>query len=260
MGVLEEHGDALYDFALSVTGDSGRAVAAVREAVQAALEAYGPKVERPVLLGSVFAVAVRDALPSPLLSADLIAPGPGSPDELQRLARRAALLLDPVQRGCLDLALRQGLEGEALSEALGVAPGLASVSVQAATDQAEHVVGAVLLARVGRDDCAGLADVCLESVGLPAGKLASAVVEHGETCSACGDRRRALVPATTLLANVPPAPVPPELKKTADLHRRSGIVRVLRPAGRAGGLRVPGSPGPAGVAGVAGAVARATAG
>src|SRR5947208_982846 len=190
--ILEDHGDALYDFALSVTGDAERAVAAVREAVPAALEAYGPGVGRALLLGCVFAVAVRDAVPSPPLGADLIEPGPGSPDELQRVARAATLFLDPVQRGCLDLALRQNLEGEALSEALGVAPGLASVSVQAATDQAEHVIGALLLARVGRDDCPGLADAALDAVGMEAEKLAAAVVEHADTCAACGDRRRAL--------------------------------------------------------------------
>ena len=228
--ILEEHGDALYDFALSVTGDAERAVAAVRGAVPGAFESYGPGVGRSFLLGCVFAVAVRDAAPSPPLSADLIEPGPGSPDELQRLARESTILLDPVQRGCLDLALRQGLEGEALSEALGVAPGLASLSVQAATDQAEHVIGAVLLARVGRDDCPGLADVTLEAVDAAAEKLAAAVVEHGETCDACGDRRRALVPVTTLLANVPAVAAPPMLKKSIDPRRRASIVRALRPA------------------------------
>lgn len=258
--ILEEHGDALYDFALSVTGDAERAVAAVREAVPAALEAYGPALERPILFGSVFAVAVRDALPPPPLGADLIEPGPGSADELQRLAPVAALLLDPVQRGCLDLALRQGLGGEALSEALGVAPGLASVSIQAATDQAEHVIGAVLLARVGRDDCVGLSGVALESVGLAAEKLAARVVEHSGSCPACDDRRRALVPVTTLLANVRARTAPPELKRTVDPRRRSGIVRILRPSGRRGGLTVPGSAGPSGVAGLAAATARAEAG
>jgi hypothetical protein len=109
---------------------------------------------------------------------------------------------------------------------------LASVSVQAATDQAEHVIGAVLLARVGRDDCPGLADVSLEAVGMAAEKLAARVVEHGEACPACGDRRRALVPVTTLLAGVPAQPAPPGLKRTSELRRRSGIVRALRPPGR----------------------------
>ncbi len=232
--ILEEHGDALYDFARSVTGDTERAVAAVREAVPAALESYGPGLSRSVLFGSVFAVAVRDAAPPRPLTGDLIDPGSGSPDELQRLARAATLLLDPVQRGCLDLALRHGLEGEALSEALGVAPGLASVSVQAATDQAEHVIGAVLLARVGRDDCVGLADVALESVGVAAEKLAAGVVEHGGGCPACGDRRRAMVPVTTLLAGVPAEPAPADLKKKADPRGRTGLVRTLRPPARRG--------------------------
>jgi hypothetical protein len=232
--LLEQHGAALYDFALSVTGDSERAVAAVQEAVPAALDAYGPGVSRPVLFGSVFAIAVREAVPPPPLGAEVVESGAGSADELQRLARAATLYLEPVQRGCLDLALRQDLEGEALSEALGVAPGLASVSVQTATDQAEHVIGAVLLARVGRDDCPGLAEVTSESVGLPAEKLAARVVEHGGSCSACGDRRRALVPVTTLLANVPAADRPPGLRRAVDPRRRGGV-RALRPPGRPGG-------------------------
>lgn len=230
--ILVAHGDALYDFALSVTGDPERAAAAVREAVPGAVELYGPGVGRARLLGCVFAVAARDAVPPPPLPARLVAPGAGSADELQRLAQAATLLLDPAQRGCLDLALRQGLPGEELSEALGVAPGLASVSVQAATDQAEHVIGAVLLARVARDDCPGLADVTLDAVGVPAEKLAAAVTEHDETCPACGDRRRALVPVTTLLAGVPPVPAPAGLKRSIDLHRRGGIVRALRPPNR----------------------------
>jgi hypothetical protein len=234
-GILEDQGDALYDFALSVIGDVERAVAAVREAVPAALSAYGPGVTRPQLFGSVFAVAVRNATPAPPLSADLIQPGPGSPDELQRVARAATLLLDPVQRGCLDLALRQDLEGEDLSEALGVAPGLASVSVQAAIDHTEHVIGAVLLTRVARAGCSGLAEIAATAVDVPAEKLAAAVVEHDQGCDACGDRRRAMVGVTTLLANVPAAVAPRALKRGGDSRRRGGIVRALRPPGRAGG-------------------------
>ena len=234
-GILEDQGDALYDFALSVVGDAGRAETAVREAVPAALCAYGPGVTRPQLFGSVFAVAVRNATPARPLSADLIEPGPGSADELQRVARAATLLLDPVQRGCLDLALRQDLEGEDLSEALGVAPGLASVSVQAAIDHGEHVIGAVLLTRVARSGCPGLAEIAVNSVDTPAEKLAAAVVEHEQVCDPCGDRRRAMVAVTTLLANVPAVVAPRVLKRVALVRRRGGIVRALRPPRRAGG-------------------------
>jgi hypothetical protein len=236
--MLREHGDALYDFALTVTGDADRAVAAVRQGVTGAVERYGAETDRAVVLGCVFAVAARTAVPPPPLAVDLIRPGPGSPDELQRLARAATLLLDPIQRGRLDLALRHDLEGEELSLALGVAPGLASGSVQAATDQAEHIIGAVLLSRVGRHDCPGLADISLEAVGAPAEKLAAAVVEHDQSCPACGDRRRALVPVTMLLANAPVVPAPAELKRWVDPRRR-GIVRALRPAGRPTGRPSP---------------------
>lgn len=252
--ILEDHADALHDFALSVTCDAERAVTAVREAVPAALESYGPSVSRPLLFGSVFAVAARDAATPPVLSGGLIEPGPGSPDELQRLARAATVLLDPVQRGSLDLALRQGLEGEELSEALGVAPGLASVSVQAATDQAEDVIGAVLLTRVGRNDCRGLAEVALDSVGLAADKLAVGVVEHGEGCPACGDRRRALVPVTTLLAGIPAEPAPVALKR-AGPPRRAGIVRALRPPTRRGPLAALAGPARSWRRGLAAAIA-----
>lgn len=231
--ILREHGDALYDLAFAVARDSERAVTAVREGVTGAVECYG-EASRGQLFGCVFAVSARNAVPPPPLDVALIKPGPGSPDELQRLAQAATALLDPVQRGCLDLALRQNLAGEELSEALGVAPGLASVSVQAAVDQAEHIIGAVLLSRVGRDDCPGLGDLSLDAVGAPAEKLAAAVVEHGDSCPACGDRRRALVPVTTLLANVAAVPAPEELKKPLDPWRRGGIARMLRPRRRTG--------------------------
>src|SRR5439155_25951143 len=47
--------------------------------------------------------------------------------------------------------------------------------------------------------------------------------------------RRALVSVTTLLANVPAADPPRELKRAVDPRRRGGIVRALRPPSRPGG-------------------------
>jgi hypothetical protein len=137
-----------------------------------------------------------------------------SVDELARLSWDATRALDLRYRGILDLTLRQGLEGEALSLALGVAPGQASATTQAALDQAEHVVGAVLLTHVARQDCPGLAAV-LESLPADPGpdRLATEVEGHQEACPACDDRRRSLVPVTTLLAAAPSTPAPPELRQ-----------------------------------------------
>ncbi len=63
--------------------------------------------------------------------------------------------------------------------------------------------------------------------------MAAAVEEHGEACPHCGDRRRALVQVTTLLATVPSVPAPAGLKKTVIQRRKAAIVRSLLPGRRA---------------------------
>jgi hypothetical protein len=216
--VLDDHGDALFDFALAVTDRAEVAVEAVQEGLPAALETHGPSVSRAALLGSVLEAALRraPAEPTPGLPHGLLEPASGSPDHLARLAWGATRALEPRHRGILDLILRQGLEGEALSEALGVAPGQAAATTQEALERAEHVVGAVLLSHVAHADCPGLAAV-LEALPTDAGpdRLAVDVEGHRGGCPSCDDRRRSLVPVTTLLAAAPPTPAPPEMRRVS---------------------------------------------
>ncbi|MGH8972526.1 MAG: hypothetical protein ACRD0C_04915 [Acidimicrobiia bacterium] len=216
--VIEIHGDALYDFALAVTGDPESAAAVVAEAVPGAVATHGARISRATLLGSVLSAAVPRAPATAVLADDLLQPGAGSPDELQRVCREATRALDARDRGILDLTLRQGLEGEALGEALGISAGQVSATTRSAVETAEHVVGAVLLSRLAQDDCSGLAALLGElPPGTGADRLADDVVTHEEGCPACGDRRRALVPVTALLAAVPPTPAPPEMMRTPPL-------------------------------------------
>ncbi len=216
--VIESHGDALFDFALAVTGRPEAAAAVVAEALPEAVAEHGPRVTRATLLGSVLVAAVPHAPTAPFLAEDLLEPGPGSPDELQRLCREATQVLDARHRGILDLTLRQGLDGEALGEALGISAGQVSATTRSAVEAAEHVVGAVLLSRLAQEDCPGLAAVLEElPPGTTADRLADEVVTHEEGCAACGDRRRALVPVTSLLAAVPPTPAPPAMMQTPRL-------------------------------------------
>ena len=215
--LLDDHADALFDFALAVTDGPDAALATVREAIPAAVEAYGPSVARPALLGHVLEAALRRTGRVAPRTADLLETGAATDlDDLRRVCRRATLALEVRDRAALDLTLRQGLEGEELAQALGVAPGLASATTQAAVEQAEHVVGAVLLSRVARDDCPGLAAV-VDGLGPDAGldRLAAAVVEHQGECPSCSDRRRALVPVASLLAAVSPAAAPAALRHPA---------------------------------------------
>ena len=139
--VIERHGDALYDFALAVTGRPAAAAAVVAEALPGVVAEHGARVTRATLLGSVLVAAVPHAPATPALSGELLEPGLGSPDELQRLCREATQVLDARDRGILDLTLRQGLEGEALGEALGISPGQVSATTRVAMETAEHVVG-----------------------------------------------------------------------------------------------------------------------
>ncbi|MGH9037942.1 MAG: hypothetical protein ACRD0O_19465 [Acidimicrobiia bacterium] len=216
--VIKGHGDALYDFALAVTGSPDAAAAVVAEAVPEAVAEHGPRVTRATLLGSVLVAAVPHAPPDRFVSENLLEPGAGSPDELQRVCREATRTLDARQRGVLDLSLRQGLEGEELGVALGISQGQVSGTTRSAVEAAEHVVGAVLLSRLGQEDCPGLAAL-LEELPADTGpdRLADDVVTHGEECTVCADRRRALVPVTSLLAAVPPTPAPPEMMRTLPL-------------------------------------------
>ena len=216
--VIECHGDALYDFALAVTGRPEAAAAVVAGAVPEAVAEHGPRVTRATLLGSVLVAAAPHAPAAPLLAGDLLEPGPGSPDELARVCREATHALDAWDRGILDLTLRQGLEGEDLGEALGISAGQVSATTRQAVEAAERVVGAVLLSRLAQEDCPGLAALIGElGPGAGADRLAEEVLAHEEACAACGDRRRALVPVTSLLAAVPPTPAPAEMMRTPPL-------------------------------------------
>jgi hypothetical protein len=79
--------------------------------------------------------------------------------DLRELVWKAAAGLSERDRALLDLHLRHGLEGAELGEAMGVEPGLAHVLLSRPRDQVERSLGALLVARLGRDDCPDLAGV-----------------------------------------------------------------------------------------------------
>jgi hypothetical protein len=249
--VLAPHVDALFDSALAVTADADLAVEAVREAVTLAVGDHGPDVGLPALLGAVLDASVQLADGPQPLDSGLLQAGDGSLGELQRVSLAATQTLEPRLRGIVDLTLRQGLPAEDLSEALGVAPGLVAATTQEALEHADHVVGAVLLARVGQDDCPGLAAL-VDGVEDDAEKLAAGVSEHQDVCPACGDRRRALVPATVLLAALPPAPAPAALRRPGPLRGDRARPRTAtRASGRTGRRRRARLPVVAGAVGAA---------
>lgn len=122
---------------------------------------------------------------------------------LQKLVWDAAAGLADRDRALLDLHLRQGLEGAELGEAMGVSAANAYVMLNRLRSQVDRSLGALLIARLGRDDCAELDDLLADWDGTFSPLIRKRVARHVEKCEICGERRRRILSPWMLLAGVP---------------------------------------------------------
>lgn len=122
---------------------------------------------------------------------------------LQKLVWDAAAGLADRDRALLDLHLRQGLEGAELGEAMGVSAANAYVMLNRLRAQVDRSLGALLIARLGRDDCAELDELLADWDGSFSPLIRKRVARHVERCEVCGERRKKIVSPWMLLAGVP---------------------------------------------------------
>jgi DNA-directed RNA polymerase specialized sigma24 family protein len=134
--------------------------------------------------------------------------------DLRRWTREAGATLALADQVVAELALRHDLDDEQLAAAIGCEPGQVQSIVAQVEQEAEHVLGALVLARQGRRDCPELAELLEDWDGTPAVDIAEAVARHADTCERCRQRRSVASPLE-LLADAP-AVVPP-----ADLRNRA---------------------------------------
>ncbi|HET6749752.1 MAG TPA: hypothetical protein VFL71_10865, partial [Actinomycetes bacterium] len=132
--------------------------------------------------------------------------------DLRELVWNAAAGLSERDRALLDLHLRHGLEGAELGQAMGVEPGHAYVLLSRLRDQVERSLGALLVARLGRDDCPDLAAILSGWDGRFTPLIRKRVARHVDACEVCGERRRTTASPLALLAAVPPMPAPAFLR------------------------------------------------
>src|SRR4029453_4330958 len=130
----------------------------------------------------------------------------------RELVWNAAAGLSERDRALLDLPLRHGLEGAELAEAMGVEPGHADVLLSRLRDQVDRCLGALLVARLGRDDCPHLAPILADWDGRFSPLIRQGVARHIDACAVCGERRRTTASPLALLAAVPPMPAPAFLR------------------------------------------------
>jgi len=151
--------------------------------------------------------------------------------ELQELVRGAIDGLNPGERDVIELSLRHELEGEDLADVLGVSRNHAHALLSRARSQLERCLGALIVARTGRQTCPALDSMLAGWDGQMTVLMRKRISRHIEQCETCGDRkRRELTPA--LFAGV--APLVAVLPGFRDQLLRSMVDRT--PAGFAARL------------------------
>jgi RNA polymerase sigma factor (sigma-70 family) len=131
---------------------------------------------------------------------------------LRDLVWAAAAGLADRDRAMLDLHLRQGLDGAELGEAMGMSAAHAYVQLNRLRSQVERSLGALLVARTGREECPELDALLTDWDGTLTPIIRKRVARHVESCETCSARRRRMVSPWALLATVPTVLVPAGLR------------------------------------------------
>jgi RNA polymerase sigma factor (sigma-70 family) len=138
--------------------------------------------------------------------------------ELRTLLRSAVRGLNSGEQDLIELQLRQGLDAAEIAAMLGVSRNHAHALLSRARDQLEISLGALLVARSGREDCAALNTMLSDWDGQLNVLMRKRINRHIENCPVCTERKkRELAPALLLglapLAALPTAAVPPGLRE-----------------------------------------------
>jgi RNA polymerase sigma factor (sigma-70 family) len=246
--IYDRYADRLYDFCASVLRDRHEAQDAVQDtfvlAAQRLTQLNDPERLRPWLYAVARSVALRRAKARKRVVLDTEVEDMVDPDAgPQRVAEQAALRdlvwsaaagLSERDRALLDLHLRQGLDGAELGEAMGVSAGHAYVLLSRLRDQVERSLGALLIARLGRDDCPELTDLLSGWDGRFSPVMRKRVARHVDGCSVCDSRRKTMVSPLALLAAVPLVAAPLYLRdkvmEQVDLVSYDRRTQVHRPS------------------------------
>jgi RNA polymerase sigma factor (sigma-70 family) len=224
-GIYDRYADRLHDFCWSVLRDRDEAADAMHDTFITAYRRLDQLRDPSRLRSWLFAVARNEALsharrrgravPTEELEVTATTGTPedaAQTEELRALVWQAAAGLADRDRAALDLHLRQGLEGAALGEALGTSTSNANVVLSRLRDQVERSLGALLVARRGRADCAGL-DGLLSGWDHEFTPLwRKRIARHVDDCPTCDERRRRMVSPLALLAGVAVVPAPAHMR------------------------------------------------
>jgi RNA polymerase sigma factor (sigma-70 family) len=132
--------------------------------------------------------------------------------ELRALVAAALAGLNAGDREIIELNLRHDLAGRDLADALGVSLNQAHALASRARSQLETSLGALLVARSGRESCAELAGILSGWDGQLDVLLRKRINRHIGRCELCGARRRRELSPAMLLGLLPVALIPAGLR------------------------------------------------
>jgi RNA polymerase sigma factor (sigma-70 family) len=161
--------------------------------------------------------------------------------EIQQLVRAAIDGLNPGERDVIELSLIAELDGDELADALGVSRNHAHALLSRARSQLERSLGALIVARTGREACAGLNAMLAGWDGQLTVLMRKRISRHIEQCEICGERKRRELTPALFAGALPVAALLPGF--------REQVLRVLAdrsPAGLAHRLTVANRAGPFG--------------
>src|SRR3954454_6067002 len=129
--------------------------------------------------------------------------------ELVDLVWESAAALSPSEYSLLDMHLRQGLDADEISEALGVAKGAVYTRLTRLRDSLDEAVTSSVLMKQARDRCDDL-DAILTRMNATelTRDVKKAVTEHARDCEICGEVKRRMITPAELFAGLTLMPVP----------------------------------------------------
>ena len=254
----DRYAPALYAYCRSLLGEPADADDAVQDTFIIAAAKLGGLRDPDRLRPWLYAVArneCRRRLRSRTLSAPLDEAGEvtdGTVDlganaeraELRALVGAVLAGLNPRDREIIELNLRHDLAGRDLADALGVSVNQAHALASRARSQFETSLGALLVARTGRESCPELAAGLHGWDGQLDVLLRKRVNRHIERCEICGARKRRELSPAMLFGVLPVALLPLGLRDqlfslVGDLSPvpsayRAGVISRAGPFGRSG--------------------------